>query len=35
MRTYRPYPDHMDYHSFLNIFTDLAHVCDLNGRFCL
>lgn len=31
MRTYRPYPDHMDYQSFLNIFTDLAHVCDLNG----
>lgn len=31
MRTYRPYPEHMDYKSFLNIFTDLAHVCDLNG----
>lgn len=31
MRTYRPHPDHIDYQSFLNIFTDLAHVCDLNG----
>ncbi len=31
MRTYRMYPDYMDYQSFLNIFTDLAHVCDLNG----
>lgn len=31
MRTYRMYPEHMDYQSDLNIFTDLAHVCDLNG----
>lgn len=31
MRTYRPYPEHIDYQSFLNIFTDLAHVSDLNG----
>lgn len=32
MRTYRMYhPDYIDYQSFLNIFTDLAHVCGLNG----
>lgn len=31
MRTYRMSPDYMHYQSALNIFTDLAHVCDLNG----
>ena len=31
MRTYRICPDYIDYQSALNIFTDLAHVCDLNG----
>ena len=31
MRTYRMHHDYMDYQSALNIFTDLAHVCDLNG----